>query len=81
MDGSIILKVGDVHHLRTGKDRIIYAGMPNAEVFAIVQMKWELLYRGFAWSLYFPRNADHIRIDDVNLAVESVGPEAITLRG
>ena len=81
MNGTVILKVGDMHHLRTGKDRIVYAGMPNEEVFAMVQVKWEFFYRGFAWNLYFPRDASQIRIDGINLAVESVSRDAITLRG
>jgi len=81
MDTSVILKVGDMHHLRSGKDRIVYAGMPNEAIFAIVQVKWELLYRGFSWNLYFPKTARQIRIDGVNLAVESVDSDAITLRG
>ncbi|HEX6127760.1 MAG TPA: hypothetical protein VF071_01940 [Candidatus Limnocylindria bacterium] len=80
MAGAVILKVGDMHHLRRGKDRIVYAGMPGADVYSIVQMKWEFGYRGYAWNLYFPREENRIRIDGVNLAVESVGPDAITLR-
>jgi hypothetical protein len=81
MNSAVILKIGDMHRLRTGKDRIVYAGMPSEDVFSIVQVKWELLYRGFAWTLYFPKAETQIRIDGVNLVVESVGPDAITLRG
>jgi hypothetical protein len=81
MNGTVILKVGDIHHLRTGKDRIVYAGMPAENVYSIVQMKWEFFYRGYAWNLYFPKDETRIRIDGVNLVVENVGPDAITLRG
>jgi len=81
MNAAMILKVGDMHRLRTGKDRIVYAGMPSEDVFSIVQVKWEFLYRGYAWALYFPRTETQIRIDGVNLVVDSVGPDEITLRG
>jgi hypothetical protein len=81
MNGSVVLKVGDIHHLRTGKDRIAYAGMPNASVYSIVQIKWEFFYRGYAWNLFFPIGDRRIRVDGVNLAVESVGPDEISLRG
>jgi len=40
MDKSVTLSVGDTLHLRTGKDRIVYAGMPSETVYSIVQRKW-----------------------------------------
>ena len=80
MDHLVTLGVGDTHHLRTGKDRIVYAGMPTESVYSIVQMKWEFFYRGYAWNLFFAKEERRIRIDDVNLIVESVGPNEITLR-
>jgi len=80
MNNSIVLSVGDIHHLRPGKDRIIYAGMPNENVFSLVQKKWEFLYRGYSWNLYFPKNQNTIRIDGVNILVDSVTPEEIRLR-
>ena len=42
MDDSVILSVGDTFHLRFGKDRIVYAGMPSEKVYSIVQRKWDL---------------------------------------
>ena len=80
MNNSVALSVGDVYRLRIGKDRIIYAGMPNENVFSIVQMKWEFLYRGYSWNLYFPKGQSTIRIDGVNILVDSVTPEEIRLR-
>lgn len=80
MNGSVTLAVGDIHHLRSGKDRIVYAGMPSEGVFSIAQLKWEFFYRGFAWNLYFPKEQRRIRVDGVNLVVDSVSPEEITLR-
>jgi hypothetical protein len=44
-------------------------------------MKWELFFQGYAWNLFFPVEESRIRIDGVNLAVERVGPDAITIRG
>ena len=79
MNNSIVLSAGDSYHLRFGKDRIVYAGMPNENVFSIVQMKWEVFYRGYAWNLFFPKSASKIRIDGVNILVESVSPEEIRL--
>lgn len=74
-----ILSVGDTHHLWLGKDRIVYAGMPSEKVYSIVQMKWEAFYRGYAWNLFFPKEQTKIRVDGVNLIVESVTPEEIRL--
>ena len=80
MNNSVVLSVGDAYHLRLGKDRIVYAGMTNENVFSIVQMKWEFLYRGYSWNLYFPKGQDKIRIDGVNIMVENVNPNEIKLR-
>ncbi len=80
MDNLISLSVGDIRRLRLGKDRILYAGMPSDTVFSIVQIKWEFLYRGYSWNLYFPTGQSNIRIDGVNIIVESVSPDEIRLR-
>ena len=80
MEKSVILSVGDTHHLRLGKDRIVYAGMPSEKVYSIVQMKWEFVYRGYSWNLIFPREQNRIRIDGVNILVESVTPDEIRLQ-
>ena len=80
MDNSVVLSVGDAYHIRLGKDRIVYAGMPSEDVFSIVQMKWEFFYRGYSWNLYFPKGQSTIRIDGVNIQVDSVQPEEIRLR-
>ena len=80
MEKSAVLSVGDSHHIRFGKDRIVYAGMPSEKVYSIVQMKWEFFYRGYAWNLFFPTGQSKIRIDGVNILVESVTPEEIRLR-
>ncbi|MFC1950701.1 hypothetical protein ACFLWD_03465 [Chloroflexota bacterium] len=80
MNNSIVLSVGDNFHLRLGKDRIVYAGMPSENVYSIVQMKWEFFYRGYSWNLYFPKGQNTIRIDGVNILVDSVTPEEIRLR-
>jgi len=80
MNNSVVLSVGDTYRLRLGKDRIVYAGMPNDDVFSFVQMKWEFLYRGYSWNLYFPKGKNMIRIDGVNILVESVSPEEIRIR-
>ena len=80
MNNSVVLSVGDTFHLRLGKDRIVYAGMPNENVFSFVQMKWEFLYRGYSWNLYFPKGQSAIRIDGVNIIVDSVTPNEIRLR-
>ena len=67
-------------HLGLGKDRICYAGMPSEKVYSIVQRKWEFLYRGYAWNLFFPAGQSRIRIDGVNITVENVTPEEIRLQ-
>ncbi len=80
MDNSVVLSVGDSFHLRLGKDRIVYAGMPSENVYSIIQMKWEFLYRGYAWNLFFPKGQSTIRIDGINILVDSVTPEQISMR-
>ena len=80
MDNSVVLSVGDSHHIRLGKDRIVYAGMPSEKVFSIAQMKWEFMYRGYSWNLFFPIGQTKIRIDGINMLVESVTPDEIRLK-
>ena len=83
MDRSVVLSVGDVFHLRSGKDRIVYAGMPTEKVYSIVQRKRNFVpYAawGYAWNLFYPREQSKIRIDEVNILVENVTPDEIRLR-
>ena len=80
MDRSVVLSVGDKHKLGLGKDRIVYAGMPSEKVFSIVQIKWEFLYRGYSWNLFFPIGQSKIRIEGVNILVDHVTPDEIRLR-
>ena len=79
MDKSVVLSVGDSYHLRLGKDRIVYAGMPSEKVYSIVQRKWDFFYRGYAWNMFYPREQSKIRIDGVDILVENVTPEEIRL--
>ena len=74
-----VLQVGQTFHLRRGKDRIIYAGMPSENVYSIAQMK-QNGYQGYGWNLFFPKRRQDITIDGVNLYVESVTPDEIRLR-
>jgi len=79
MDNYISLFVGETHHLRQGKDRIIYAGMPSEGVYSIVQRKASG-YQGFAWNLFYGRNQTDITVDGVRLIIENVSPEEIRFR-
>jgi len=79
MDRSIALAIGQTHHLKTGKDRITYAGMPSDEVYSIIQRK-TAGYHGFAWNLYYPKRKREITIDGMSLHVDSVTPEEIRFR-
>ena len=79
MSELIVLPVGGDLHLRFGKDRIVYAGMPSDGVFSIVQRKASG-YQGYAWGLFYPRGKQDITIDGVRLFVEQVTPDEITLR-
>ena len=79
MDRTVTLSVGERFHLKTGKDRIAYAGMPSEDVYSIVQMK-QSGQGGYAWNLYFSRRKQDITIDGVNLYVENVTPEEIRFR-
>ena len=79
----VVLSVGDMFHLRRGKDRIVYAGMPSEKVYSIVQRKRQFapyVGWGYAWNLFFPREQTGITIDGVNILVENVTPAEIRLR-
>lgn len=80
MSDTVVLSVGDRHHIRLGKDQIVYAGMPSERVYSIAQMKHQFPYQGYSWNLFFPIGQHRIRVDGVNLLVESVTPEEIRLR-
>jgi hypothetical protein len=79
MENTVVLAVGDTFHLKMGKDRITYAGMPSEDVYSIVQRKTDG-YRGFAWNLYYSRRKAEITIDGVGLMIESVSPDEIIFR-
>ena len=79
MEKAVVLAVGERFHLKRGKDRIAYAGMPSEDVYSIVQIKASG-YQGYSWNLYFPRRKLDITIDSVNLHVENVTPEEIRFR-
>lgn len=79
MNQPVTLSIGDVFHLKRGKDRIIYAGMSSGDVYSIIQKK-EDGYQGFSWNLFFPRRISDITIDGVKILVENVKPEEISLR-
>jgi len=79
MSKATVLSIGGEYHLRFGKDRIIYAGMPSDDVYSIAQKKTRG-YQGFAWNLFFPGNRRDITIDGVRIYVEKVTPEEIEFR-
>jgi len=79
MSKSIVLPVGADFHLKTGKDHIIYAGMPSDNIYSMVQKKASG-YQGYSWNLFYPRKRQDITIDGVNIFVERVAPEEIELR-
>ena len=83
MSTSAVLSIGDSLHLRRGKDRIVYAGMPSEKVYSIVQMKRKFgpyTAWGYAWNLFFPREQTKITIDGVDISVENATPQEIRLR-
>ena len=79
MEGATILAIGESYHLKMGKDWIVYAGMPSENVYSIVQKKTSG-YQGFAWNLYYSRRKTEIKIDGVDIIVESVSPDEIMFR-
>lgn len=74
-----VLSIGGEFHLKFGKDRIYYAGMPSEEVYSIVQKK-STGYQGYAWNLFYPRKRRDITIDGIKLYVERVTPDEIEIR-
>lgn len=76
----IVLSVGKTHHLRRGKDRIIYAGMPSEDTFSIVQLKNAAMSNAMSWNLFFSKRQRNITVDEVQIDIESVTPEEIRLR-
>ena len=80
MNKLVTLSIGDRIHLGFGKGYIYYAGMPSERSYSVVQRKWEFPYQGFSWNLFFPKDQSKIRIEGVNILVDSVTPEEISLR-
>ena len=83
MNNLVVLSIGDNFHLRSGKDWIVYAGMPTEKVYSIVQRKRNFVpYAawGYAWNLFYPKEQSKIKIDGVNILVENVTPDEIRLR-
>ena len=76
---STQLSIGEEYHLKLGKDRIMYAGMPSEEVYSIAQRK-NSGYQGYAWNLFFPKNRRDVTIDGVRIYVEKVTPDEIEFR-
>lgn len=73
---TIVLKVGQKFHLKTGRDNIYYAGMISENVYSIVQLKSNG-YQGYAWNLFFNRKQTEITIDEVTLYVMRMTPTEI----
>lgn len=76
---AVVIPVGGEFHLKLGKDRIIYAGMPSADVYSVAQRK-STGYQGYSWNLYYSRNRREIVIDGVRLYIERVTPDEIEIR-
>ena len=74
-----VISVGQEFHLKRGKDRIVYAGMPSSDVYSIVQRK-AFGNQGYSWNLYFPKNRREITIDGVAVYIEGVTPDELQLR-
>jgi len=78
MGKAVVIPVGGEFHLKLGKDRIIYAGMPSEEVYSIAQRK-SFGNQGYAWNLFYQKRRRDITIDDVKIYVERVTPEEIEI--
>ena len=61
MQEAFVLAVGEGYHLKRGKDRITYAGMPSEDAYSIVQIKASG-YQGYSWNLYFPRRKEEVML-------------------
>ena len=57
---TVVLDIGAEFHLKRGKDRIMYAGMPSEEVYSIVQRK-AYGYQDYAWNLFYPKKGYYHR--------------------
>jgi hypothetical protein len=78
VDNSIVVSLGECIQLKSGKDRIIYAGMLSDEVFSMVQRK-KTSDGTCAWNLYYPKKRGEITIDGVQINVENITPSEIQL--
>jgi len=73
----VTLTIGETFHLKRGKDRVLFAGMPSENVYSFVEVKTNG-YQGFSWNLFFPRHKREIVIDGVTINIDSVSPEEIS---
>ena len=80
IDKSVTLSGGDICYLRLGKDHIVYAGMPSENLYSIVEMKWDFFIEVILGHYSIPKNQSRIRIDSVNILVESVTSNEIRLK-
>jgi hypothetical protein len=80
MLGTIALSIGQVYHLKSGKDRVVYAGMPSEDTYSIVQLKNAAMNNAVAWNLYFSKRQRNITIDAVKMYIENITPEEIRIR-
>jgi len=76
---GVVIPIGGEYHLKLGKDRIIYAGMPSEEVYSIAQRK-STGYQGYAWNLFYSKRRRDITIDGVKLYIERVTPDEMEIR-
>jgi len=57
--------------------------MPSESVYSIVQRRRQFVpygIWGYAWNLFYPRSTTSLRIDGVDITMDNVTPEEITVR-
>ena len=78
---SVNLKIGDSVRVKRGLMSVIslvYAGMPNENVFSLV-VTTTAGHMGMGYNLYFPASERHIEIAGNSVSVQSVSSTSIQL--
>ncbi len=75
------LKIGDAIRVKRGlmtAISLVYAGMPNENVFSLV-VSTTAGHMGMGYNLYFPASQRQLEVGGTSVSVDSVSPTSIQL--
>ncbi|MEZ5359043.1 MAG: hypothetical protein R3F48_09460 [Candidatus Zixiibacteriota bacterium] len=79
--GTFTLQINDEVLIRTGwvkKDKLIYAGMPNAQTYSMVISR-SYAHNSWAYNLYLPIDQRDFRHADLSIRVDRIDSNSVTV--